>query len=177
MFEVRREAGDLLALVFGRDGDENRFVETPAEEFDLAFRNESLQARKILTAIRFDPLEQRTGIVQADVDGGMFFEEFDEREIGVLEGFFEDVGEIAARLVGMDHEDEMKAFRHGTILLSSIIPCGREIPVCEMRYSARKAHCGCGRCADLGRRCADLGRRLTPFAACERLAIESLNRG
>ena len=133
MFEVGREAGDLLALIFGWDGDENRFVETAADEFDLAFRDESLQARKILTAIRFDPLEQRTRIVQADVNGGMFFQELDEGEIGILEGFFEDVGEIAARLVGMDQEDEMKAFGHGGQLLSNIIQCGAGIRIFEMK--------------------------------------------
>jgi hypothetical protein len=61
------------------------------------------------------------------VHGGILLEEFDERQIGVFEGLFEHVAEIANRLVGVDQENEMKAFGHGTILLSNIIPCGATI--------------------------------------------------
>jgi hypothetical protein len=51
--------------------------------------------------------------MQAHVDARMFLEEFDERQIGVSEGLFEHVAEIAAWLVGMNQEDEMKALGHG----------------------------------------------------------------
>src|ERR1700722_14699238 len=51
--------------------------------------------------------------MQAHVDARMFLEEFDERQIGVFEGLFEHVAEIAAWLVGMNQEGEMKALWHG----------------------------------------------------------------
>jgi hypothetical protein len=51
--------------------------------------------------------------MQAQVDARMFLEEFDERQIGVFEGLFEHVAEIAAWLVGMNQEDEMEALWHG----------------------------------------------------------------
>jgi hypothetical protein len=50
--------------------------------------------------------------VEAHVDAGMFFEQFNEREIRVLVGLFEHVAEIAAGLMGMNQEDEMKAIGH-----------------------------------------------------------------
>src|ERR1700675_4159826 len=50
--------------------------------------------------------------MQAQVDTRMFLEEFDERQIGVVEGLFEHVAEIAAWLVGMNQEDEMKRLWH-----------------------------------------------------------------
>jgi hypothetical protein len=61
----------------------------------------------------FDPREQRPGIMQAHVDAGMLLKEFDERQIGVFVGLFEHVTEIATGLVGMNQQDEMKAFWHG----------------------------------------------------------------
>jgi hypothetical protein len=51
--------------------------------------------------------------MKAHVDARMFLEEFDERQIGVFEGLFEHVAEIATWLVGMNQEDKMKALWHG----------------------------------------------------------------
>jgi hypothetical protein len=58
----------------------------------------------------FDPGEQRTGIVQAHVNAGMLFQEFDKWQIGIFVGLFEHMTEIANGLVGMYQQDEMKAF-------------------------------------------------------------------
>ncbi len=78
-FEIGGQAGDLFALVLGRDGDENGFVKAAADQLDLSGADEGFQAREIFGTMLFDPGEQRTGIVQAHVDAGMFFEKFDER--------------------------------------------------------------------------------------------------
>ena len=51
--------------------------------------------------------------MQAHVDAGMFLEEFDEWKIGVFVSLFEYVTEVAAWLVGMNQQDEMKAIWHG----------------------------------------------------------------
>jgi hypothetical protein len=71
--------------------------------------------------------------VQANVDAGMLLEEIDKGQVGILESLFEYVSKIAARLMGVNQEDEMKAFGHGTILLLNIIPCGVTIRIHEMR--------------------------------------------
>jgi hypothetical protein len=47
------------------------------------------------------------------MDDRMFLEEFDEGEIRVLVGLFEDMAEIAARLVSVNQKDELKAISHG----------------------------------------------------------------
>ena len=51
--------------------------------------------------------------MQAHVDAGMLFKEFDKWQIGVFVGLFQHMAEIATRLVGMNQQDEMKAFGHG----------------------------------------------------------------
>ena len=112
VFEIGSEARDLFALVLGRDGDKDGFVKPATDQLDLACADESFQTGEIFRTILFDPGEQRAGIVEAHVDAGMFFEQFDEREIRVLVGLFEHVAEIAAGLMGMNQEDEMKAIGH-----------------------------------------------------------------
>jgi hypothetical protein len=112
VFEIGSEARDLFALVLGRDGDKDGFVKSATDQLDLAGADESLQAGEIFGAIFFDPGEQRAGIVETQVDARMFLEQFDEKEIRVLVGLFEHVAEIAAGLMGMNQEDEMKAIGH-----------------------------------------------------------------
>jgi len=112
VFEIGGQAGDLFALVFGRDGDKDGFVKAATDQLDLPSADEGFQAGEIFGTIFFDPGEQRAGIVEAHVDAGMFFEQFNEREIRVLVGFFEHVAEIAAGLMGMNQEDEMKSIGH-----------------------------------------------------------------
>ena len=112
VFEIGGQAGDLFALVLGRDRDKDGFVKPAADQFDLASADESFQAAKIFGTIFFNPGEQRAGIVEAHVDAGMFFEQFDEREIRVLIGLLKHVAKIAAGLMGMNQEDEMKAIGH-----------------------------------------------------------------
>jgi hypothetical protein len=51
--------------------------------------------------------------VEAEMDAGMLFEVLDEGKVGSVVGFFEDVLEIAAGLVGVDEQGEMEFLRHG----------------------------------------------------------------
>ena len=112
VFEIGGQADDLFALVLGRDGDKDGFVKPAADQLDLARADEGFQATEIFGTILFNPGEQRAGIVEAHVDAGMFFEQFDEWEIRVLVGLLKHVAEIAAGLMGMNQEDEMKAIGH-----------------------------------------------------------------
>jgi len=78
------------------------------------------QTNEILGAMFFDPGEKRTGIVKAEMNAGMFFEFFDEREIGSVVGFLEDMLEIAAGLMGVNEQSQMEILRHGDSFFLSI---------------------------------------------------------
>jgi len=119
-FEIGGKSRDLFALIFGRDGDENRFVKSAAHEFHMAGAYQFFQTNEILGAMLFDPGEKRTGIVKAEMNAGMFFEFFDEREIGSVVGFLEDMLEIAAGLMGVNEQSQMEILRHGDSFFLSI---------------------------------------------------------
>ncbi len=113
VFRYRR-----FALIFGRDGNQDRFVEAAANEFDLTALDESSQAGEILRPVLFDPCEQWAGIVQAEVNFWVRFEALDEGEIRCLVGLFEDMLEIAAGLVCVNEQGEMEFLGHGDSFFS-----------------------------------------------------------
>jgi len=116
--EISGKAGDLLELIFGRDGDQNRFVKAATDEFHLAGLDKIFQASEIVRPVFLDPGEQRPGIVETEMDAGMPFEVLDERKIGGVVGFFEDVLEIAAGLVSVNEQREMEFLGHGDSFFS-----------------------------------------------------------
>jgi hypothetical protein len=118
IFEIGSEAGDLFALIFRRDRNENRFIKSTAYEFHLPALDQLFQAGKILGTVFFDPMKKGTGIVKTEMNAGMFFQLFDEGEIASEVGFLEDMLEIAARLMGMDQESEMETLGHGDSFFS-----------------------------------------------------------
>jgi hypothetical protein len=122
--EIGGQSGDLLVLILGRNGNEDRFVEAAANELDLARLDQLLQADEIFRPMVLDPGEQRPGIVKAEMNSGMLFEMFDEGKIGSVVGLFEDMLEIAAGLVGVNEKSEMEFLRHGdSFFLANIITC------------------------------------------------------
>jgi len=78
--------------------------------------------------------------MQAHVDAGMLFEEFDERQIGILVCLFEHVPEIADRLVRVYQQDEMKAFWHGDNLALKHHTVRRNISDSKDDKNTLKAH-------------------------------------
>jgi hypothetical protein len=50
--------------------------------------------------------------MQAEAHAGMLFQQVDKREVGMPEGFFEHVLEIAAGLMRVYQQDEMEIRRH-----------------------------------------------------------------
>ena len=97
--KVGGQAGDLFALIFGGNGNQNGLIEAATDELYLAALDELSQAHEILGTIFFDPGEQRPGIMEPEMNFRMLFEALDKWEIRSVVGFFEDVLEIAARLV------------------------------------------------------------------------------
>ena len=116
--EIAGQAGDLLELVFGRDGDENWFVEAAADEFDLPALDQLSQAVKIFWAVLLNPNKQRPGIMKTQMNIGMPFEMLQERKIGIDVGFFEHVLEVSARLVRVNEKSKMEGLRHGNSFFS-----------------------------------------------------------
>ena len=63
--------------------------------------------------MRLDSCEQRPGIVQTHSRIRMALQYFDEWSIASRERLFENVIEIAGRLVCVDDQNQMEAWRHG----------------------------------------------------------------
>ncbi len=121
LLKIDGQTRDLLALIFRRNRDQDGFVETATDKLNPAGLDQIAQAREILGPMLLDPDEERTGIVETEMHAGMFFELFDEREITSLIRSFQDVLEIAARLMGVNEQSEMEILRHGDSFPSNII--------------------------------------------------------
>jgi hypothetical protein len=111
--EINAEAGDLFNLIFGRNRNEDRFVEAATDEFHLAALHQPFQANEILRPVFLDPGEKRPGIMEAETNSRMFLEVLNERKIGGVVGLFENMLEIAAGLVRVNEQSEMEFLRHG----------------------------------------------------------------
>ena len=109
--EICCQARNLLALIFGRNRDQDRFVEAAADQFHLAGLNQLFQANEIFWPMFLDPGEQRPGIVEAEMDARVLFEMFNKGKIAGVVGLFEDMLEIAAGLVRVNEQSEMEFLR------------------------------------------------------------------
>ncbi len=111
--EINGEAGDLFKLIFGRNRNEDRFIEAATDEFHLAALDQPFQASEILRPVFLDPSEKRPGIMEAETNSRMLFKVLNEWKIGSVVGLFEDMLEIAAGLVRVNEQSEMEFLRHG----------------------------------------------------------------
>jgi len=107
-FEVIGEAGDLFDAIGLGNGDQDRFVETAADQFDLAGSDEIAEADEIVRMMFFDPEKERAGVMDGKTEGGVSFDEAKKAVIGVAEAPFEDGVEIPCGLVGVKNEREME---------------------------------------------------------------------
>src|SRR6266446_7270737 len=113
VLEIVGETNELHALVRGRNGYENRLVEAAADHFDLAGFHQGFQTLEIFGAVLFDPGEQRTGIMEANVDTGVLLKGLEERQVATRVGLLKNMVEVAARLMGVDEQNQMELGRHG----------------------------------------------------------------
>jgi hypothetical protein len=107
-FYVVGQAIELLDAIRLRDGNENRFVKAATNQFDLATGYQLPQADKVARMVLLNPQQQRAGIMNGGVDGGMFFQEIQKLEIGIFIAFLKNMLEIARGLVGVNDENEVK---------------------------------------------------------------------
>ena len=63
-FDKIAQPPDLLDLIFVRNGDQNRLVESSANDLDLAARRERADPLDVFGMLFSEPFEQRAGIVQ-----------------------------------------------------------------------------------------------------------------
>ena len=145
-FEIVGKADDLLALVFVRNGNENGLVKAAANELGLAALRKFYYVRIIFRALLLDPSMKRPGIVETETNAGMLFQVLDEGQVARLVGLFKNVVEIAAGLMGVDEQGQVKFLGNGDGLFSGNLfsgnhdNAGRDFMNCEWRERARKAH-------------------------------------
>ena len=110
--EPRGVAADLADTVARREHRQDRLVERPTDNLDLAFVSEAREPVEILRMVGVEPFGKRATGVDGDADAGVALEEIEERLVGILPGLFEDAVEIADRLMVVDHEDEPDSGGH-----------------------------------------------------------------
>jgi hypothetical protein len=116
--EISGQASDLFALIFGRNRNQDRFVEAATDEFHLAVLDQLFQACEILKPMFLNPGEQRPGIVETETNSRVFLEVLNKWKVGGVVGFFEDMLEITAGLVRVNEQGEMEFLRHGDSFFS-----------------------------------------------------------
>lgn len=94
--------------ILGRNGDEDRFVKSATDDFNLATGDEFVEAMEIFGMRAFDPFEQGPGIVETEANRGMPREKFDKRQVAILVGAFDYVFEISNRLMGVNQRNEFE---------------------------------------------------------------------
>ena len=82
------------------------FVKAAADQFHLPARGQFPKMAEELGMALLKPLQQRTGIVQAQANAGVLAQVLNKRQIGTLIGLFDDGIEIADRLMGVNQENE-----------------------------------------------------------------------
>src|SRR6266849_908548 len=106
LFEVVRQAAELFLPIFRRNSNQNRLVEAAAHEFHLAAFDQLPQQVEEFRVPAFDPLQKRSRIVQAQVEGGVAQEQIYKRQVGARVRLLQYFVEIADRLVCMDEQNE-----------------------------------------------------------------------
>ena len=112
-FEPLRRQSNLADAITGRQHREHRLIERAADDFNLAFGDQTGHAVEVVGMVTVEPLHQRTAGVEGQPNAGMTFEQFQQRQVAVVVGLFDDPIEVADWLVVMEDEDEPNGRRHG----------------------------------------------------------------
>jgi hypothetical protein len=107
---------NLFHLVGKRNRDQNRFVESAADEFNLSAASQLRDLRQIFRMRGDEPLKQRPGIVQTDANSRMPRQAFHKGEIRLAIGALENPVKIADGLMRVNQENEME-LRHANTTL------------------------------------------------------------
>ena len=108
-----RRQPDLSDAVPRRQHREHGFVAGAADDLDLSFADQTGHAVEVVGMVAVQPLRQRSARVQGQPDTGMAFEQFQQRQVAVAVGLFDDTVKIADGLMVVENEDEPDGGRHG----------------------------------------------------------------
>src|SRR5262249_48839368 len=114
IFQVSPVGSDLAHPVAGGNHGQDRLGESPAEDFDLAARDEAAQTIDVLGSLGRQPFEERAAGVQTDGDFRVLLDQIEEGSVSVAVGILENVAKVADRLMIVQGEYEAK--RHGLVL-------------------------------------------------------------
>ena len=106
MLKVICQFTELRDLIGVRNRRQNGLVIAPAHQFHLAAFHQFTKLLEIFRMTLFQPLEQNSGKMQAQVNAWMRVQRAHKRRIGFLVGIFDDVIEVSHRLVRMNDKSE-----------------------------------------------------------------------
>ena len=95
-----------------RKRHQDGLVEAAADDLDLTAVHETPHLGDRLRPVGGHPLQQRPGVVQAEVDAGVPLERVEHGRVGVLENVLDDPAEVADGLVVVDDECEGNGSSH-----------------------------------------------------------------
>jgi hypothetical protein len=99
VLDIVGKTDNLHTLVRGRNRNEDRLIKATSDHFYLSSFHQRPYTLKILGTVFFDPGQQRTRIVQPDMDARMFLKSFNEGEIATRVRLLKNIPKVAARLV------------------------------------------------------------------------------
>ncbi len=102
---------DLPDAIARRNHGQDRLVERTAEHFDLAFADQTLEPFDILGFASHEPFEKRPARVQHEGNFPVFVQQFQPRLVAEPIRRFEDIVEIADRLVIVQRQDKAEGHR------------------------------------------------------------------
>jgi hypothetical protein len=103
-----------------RYGRKDGLVVGSGEDPALSAAHQGGDAFQEVGTIPVQPVEQDAREVEVDADGGVAFQDVDERPVGVAEGVLEDEVEVADGLVGMDRPQQSRGARGGMLLIHAV---------------------------------------------------------
>jgi hypothetical protein len=106
LLEIAAHHPELSEPVLLRDDGVDRLVEPAAEELDLSAPREAPDKVPAVPAAEFHVLQQRAGKMKSELEVRVLVELGEERLVTFVERPFEDVVEIAHRLMAVDGEEE-----------------------------------------------------------------------
>ena len=104
-FNKIAQSPNLFDLIFQRNRNQDRFVESSANHFDLTARHQGADLLNVFRMLFNYPFEQRPGIMQTEANARMTRHALQERQVRTLVGALHYIVEIPDGLVRVDEQD------------------------------------------------------------------------
>src|SRR5215472_3120447 len=110
-FDVVGKSNNLFVPVGLGNGDEDRFVESAANKFDLPGGDELAKALEIIRMFFFHPKQERAGKVQTHTEARVLFEKRNKRIVAMSVTLLQNTLKVPARLMRMNDWNEVERRR------------------------------------------------------------------